>query len=171
MSDSGTPEQEKPDFSRLEELQREKEEVDRKIEELERELEREKEELERENIELRRNWKCEDCVREIQEYVDQGKLPQSALADVQRLVDEVLQSSATPPQSSTKKSKRPRCSHLGCKAAPFIGADCDYCQNRFCSRHRLPESHSCSNLQTVREIEKARNEAKVRGEATKQTKI
>ncbi|KGG50681.1 ubiquitin [Mitosporidium daphniae] len=52
----------------------------------------------------------------------------------------------TGPNSSTKKSAR-RCPVDGCqsKPAPIVG-ECRYCSSKFCSTHRLPESHMCTGL-------------------------
>lgn len=44
--------------------------------------------------------------------------------------------------------------------AKFIG-DCHYCSAKFCSRHRLPELHLCSNLQTCKKQSFESNQSKV----------
>jgi len=58
-----------------------------------------------------------------------------------------------------------RCAVEGCtdKVAKIIG-DCRYCSSSYCSRHRLPEAHTCKNLQTCREESFSKNSNKLLGE-------
>lgn len=48
-------------------------------------------------------------------------------------------------------SKKKRCFHDGCnkKVSKIIG-DCNYCNYKFCSEHRLPELHFCKNMYEVK---------------------
>mmetsp|Transcript_22455 Transcript_22455/g.45921 ORF Transcript_22455/g.45921 Transcript_22455/m.45921 type:complete len:205 (+) Transcript_22455:252-866(+) len=44
-----------------------------------------------------------------------------------------------------------RCHHPGCRQQYMaIAGDCQYCPKKFCSTHRLPEDHQCTNLVTCR---------------------
>ncbi|KAJ3213712.1 hypothetical protein HDU67_002553 [Dinochytrium kinnereticum] len=54
----------------------------------------------------------------------------------------------SPPASATPKRKVTRCA-FGCGSAAVksVGT-CRYCSAQFCSKHRLPEAHACSNLST-----------------------
>ena len=58
-----------------------------------------------------------------------------------------------------------RCAVEGCtdKVAKIIG-DCRYCSSSYCSRHRLPEAHTCKNIQSCREESFSKNSNKLLGE-------
>lgn len=60
---------------------------------------------------------------------------------------------------------RNRCWMAGCteKSARIIG-DCKYCGGAFCSKHRLPESHSCMELNSCRQRSFEKNQNKLMGE-------
>ena len=47
--------------------------------------------------------------------------------------------------------KKKRCFNDGCnkKTSKIIG-DCNYCNNKFCDKHRLPELHHCQNMCLVK---------------------
>lgn len=66
-----------------------------------------------------------------------------------------------------RKSNKPRCSKEGCKTAaqPIVG-DCGFCQQRFCGKHRMLESHNCAGLDDARQADKDRNAAKLESERT-----
>ncbi|KAI9224957.1 hypothetical protein BC828DRAFT_343306, partial [Blastocladiella britannica] len=55
-----------------------------------------------------------------------------------------------------------RCNHQGCsdKVAKIIG-DCRFCQSKFCSRHRLPEAHSCEGIDSCRQASHDRNASRL----------
>ncbi|ORX86936.1 putative ubiquitin [Basidiobolus meristosporus CBS 931.73] len=46
-----------------------------------------------------------------------------------------------------------RCSLTGCynRVVRFIG-ECQYCSQKFCSRHRIPEAHACTYLTTCKQM-------------------
>ena len=52
---------------------------------------------------------------------------------------------------SVNVSKKSRCSFGDCKkrTAKIIG-DCKYCDQKFCSMHRLPELHLCCKMNDVK---------------------
>jgi len=60
------------------------------------------------------------------------------------------------------EKKRSKCGTDGCtdKVALIVG-DCSYCQGHFCSRHRLPETHTCAALDNCRQAAFEKNQAKV----------
>ncbi|TPX37600.1 hypothetical protein SmJEL517_g00751 [Synchytrium microbalum] len=66
-----------------------------------------------------------------------------------------LPSSSDPNTTSTAPitpSKKNKCAVEGCIERPVkIIGDCRYCLNKYCSKHRLPEAHVCSGLQTCRD--------------------
>ena len=63
--------------------------------------------------------------------------------------------------------KRVRCTMPDCKdAAQRIVGDCSFCPGRFCSRHRLLESHACPGLEDCKQVEKERNKEKLERERT-----
>jgi len=49
------------------------------------------------------------------------------------------------------------------RVAKIVG-DCRYCGHHFCSKHRLPESHGCDNLQGCRQQSYEKNSSKLMGE-------
>ena len=55
-----------------------------------------------------------------------------------------------------------KCSYGDCKkqVAPVIGA-CVYCVKNFCIKHRLPESHQCTNIELCKRIANDRNSAEL----------
>lgn len=58
-----------------------------------------------------------------------------------------------------------RCTMSGCveRAAKIVG-DCRYCGHGYCSKHRLPESHECDNMQGCRQQSYEKNSSKLLGE-------
>lgn len=58
-----------------------------------------------------------------------------------------------------------RCTVLGCgeRIAKIVG-ECRYCGHGYCSRHRLPESHQCDNMQGCRQQSYEKNSSKLLGE-------
>ncbi|KAI9139786.1 hypothetical protein BKA69DRAFT_1030132 [Paraphysoderma sedebokerense] len=72
--------------------------------------------------------------------------------------------SGTPTTPSGKKASK-YCSMNDCKGlvAKVIG-DCRFCQQRFCSKHRLPESHQCENLDHCRKASFDKNAGKLLNE-------
>jgi ubiquitin C len=55
-----------------------------------------------------------------------------------------------------------KCAFEGCvkKIAVIVG-DCKFCQKKFCTQHRLPESHSCPNIQACRQQSFDKNKEKL----------
>lgn len=53
--------------------------------------------------------------------------------------------------AAAKRNKK-RCSAKNCISAPlrYVG-DCQFCNGRFCSKHRLLEQHDCINLQNCKQ--------------------
>ncbi|KAI9224959.1 hypothetical protein BC828DRAFT_216144 [Blastocladiella britannica] len=64
--------------------------------------------------------------------------------------------------ATVRKISNTRCNHQGCtdKVAKIIG-DCRFCASKFCSRHRLPESHACEGIDSCRQASFDKN-AKLR---------
>jgi len=60
-----------------------------------------------------------------------------------------------------------RCS----SAAIRIVGDCPHCSASFCGRHRLPEDHACTGLQSCRDAAFLKNKEKLESERTIGTKI
>jgi hypothetical protein len=58
-----------------------------------------------------------------------------------------------------------RCAVENCpdRIAKIVG-ECRYCGQGYCSRHRLPESHSCDNLQCCRQESYEKNSSKLLNE-------
>lgn len=56
-----------------------------------------------------------------------------------------------------KKCSLPECAD---RAVKIIG-HCRYCEEQFCGKHRLPETHACRNLKSCREASHQQNESKL----------
>ncbi|KAK5086647.1 hypothetical protein LTS08_007057 [Lithohypha guttulata] len=76
-------------------------------------------------------------------------------------------STPTSTKPAARKSNKPRCTKDGCKAPaqPIVG-DCGFCQQRFCGKHRMLESHNCPGLADARQADKDRNTARLEHERT-----
>jgi small subunit ribosomal protein S27Ae len=78
-------------------------------------------------------------------------------------------------QTKTTPSKKgTRCSYTqaGCtdRAVKIVG-ECRYCSQKFCGKHRLPESHFCANMVKCREEAAGRNADKLLGERCVSEKV
>ncbi|KAJ1494972.1 ubiquitin-related domain-containing protein [Baffinella frigidus] len=64
------------------------------------------------------------------------------------------------------------CDCEGCsdRVAMIIG-DCKYCKHRFCTAHRLPETHSCAAMGACKQVAFDRNGAKLLGEKCVAAKV
>lgn len=56
------------------------------------------------------------------------------------------------------------------KVLKLIGF-CNYCKNNYCSKHRLPETHMCENLQTIKTNQRTLLETRLENEKTINSKI
>ncbi|KAF9532283.1 hypothetical protein CPB83DRAFT_759562 [Crepidotus variabilis] len=56
-------------------------------------------------------------------------------------------------------------------AALRIVGECAHCRAAFCSSHRLPEHHDCSNLEDCRQQAFDRNKSKLESERTVASKM
>ncbi|KAF9052977.1 hypothetical protein BJ165DRAFT_827258 [Panaeolus papilionaceus] len=56
-------------------------------------------------------------------------------------------------------------------AALRIVGECPHCRAQFCSSHRLPEHHECSNLEDCRQQAFERNKTKLESERTVASKM
>ncbi|ERF75765.1 hypothetical protein EPUS_01595 [Endocarpon pusillum Z07020] len=76
-------------------------------------------------------------------------------------------SGTSTPTTTTAVRRKPRCAHPPCKAAAqAITGDCGFCQKRFCSKHRMLESHACEGLEDAKKAERDRNREKLENERT-----
>jgi len=66
------------------------------------------------------------------------------------------------PQQLSYKNPRLKCAFGDCLKKPIlIIGNCKFCSNKYCAQHRLPESHSCSNMTDCRQQSFDRNKAKL----------
>lgn len=74
--------------------------------------------------------------------------------------------------SSTPNSKKNKCFLTDCheRVVKIVGT-CRYCTNNFCGKHRLPESHTCENIQYCRQQSFEKNSSKLMGEKCVADKI
>lgn len=101
-------------------------------------------------------------------FCDQKLTNPSAPLDSYKIVNNSTISLVLPsPPSPAPALQKPkgRCGFSDCleRVAKIIG-DCKYCTESFCSRHRLPESHSCNNLKGCKQESFKRNSVKLFGE-------
>ena len=63
--------------------------------------------------------------------------------------------------------KKIRCHFKDCKekAQPIVG-ECGFCNERYCGKHRLLESHECSGLEDCKDEARERNKERLEGERT-----
>lgn len=84
-------------------------------------------------------------------------------------------SSSSSSKSSSKsrsKSKSKKCSFHNCNSTPLrIVGDCQFCQGKFCSKHRLLESHNCKGLKICKDKCYERNALKLQSEQTVASKV
>ncbi|GMM32434.1 Tmc1 protein [Martiniozyma asiatica (nom. inval.)] len=73
---------------------------------------------------------------------------------------------------SKSKSKSKRCSFNDCSSTPLrLVGDCQLCQGKFCSVHRLLESHYCKGLKGWKDTCFERNASKLQQEQTVASKV
>jgi hypothetical protein len=100
-----------------------------------------------------------------------------------RTEESITPSSLTPPASETGKRKRPsdesssasaspkasparklskKCAFVGCsKRSVVIIGDCKFCNEKFCSSHRLVEDHKCTATASCRQASFDKNASKL----------
>lgn len=54
------------------------------------------------------------------------------------------------PKKKTKKRKAVKCLCCSSPVSLVVG-ECSWCNKKFCSHHRLPESHFCTELQRCKD--------------------
>jgi len=65
-----------------------------------------------------------------------------------------------------------KCAFSDCSQRPILlVGDCIYCNGKFCGSHRLPETHSCPNLQACRMEAFNKNKAKLEKEKCVASKV
>jgi hypothetical protein len=89
------------------------------------------------------------------------------------LDEKIMKKSKSKSKSKSRtKSKSKKCSFLNCTSAPLrMVGDCQFCQGKFCSKHRLLESHNCSGLKTCKDKSYERNALKLQSEQTVASKV
>lgn len=78
----------------------------------------------------------------------------------------ILPATGTPSAAvSIPMAPKSRCAVAECsgRIAKIVG-ECRYCGHGYCSRHRLPESHQCDNMQGCRQQSYEKNSSKLLGE-------
>jgi hypothetical protein len=117
-----------------------------------------------------------DLDSECNQTVDTDPIIQneSAIADDEDLT-EISAIKKTRSKSRTKsrtKSKSKKCTFQNCTSAPLrMVGDCQFCQGKFCSKHRLLESHNCSGLKICKDKSYERNALKLQSEQTVASKV
>lgn len=57
------------------------------------------------------------------------------------------------------------------KKIGLLGFECNYCHNKYCSLHRLPEDHKCTCMNDLQNKYKEAAKEKLLSEATKVNKV
>lgn len=84
----------------------------------------------------------------------------------------ILQQKKTKKSKSRSKSKSKKCSFLNCTSTPLrMVGDCQFCQGKYCSKHRLLESHNCKGLKICKDKCYERNALKLQSEQTVASKV
>lgn len=93
--------------------------------------------------------------------------------DHELLVHHKKSKSRSRSKSRTKsKSKSKKCSFPDCTSAPLrMVGDCQFCHGKFCSKHRLLESHNCKDLKICKDKCYERNALKLQSEQTVASKV
>ena len=73
---------------------------------------------------------------------------------------------------SKSKSKSKKCffDHCTSNQLRMVG-DCQFCQGKFCSKHRLLENHNCSGLKICKDKSYERNALKLQSEQVVTSKV
>lgn len=75
-------------------------------------------------------------------------------------------------KSRSSKSKSKKCTFPNCNSLPLrMVGDCQLCQGKFCSKHRLLESHLCKGLKSWKDTCFERNAIKLQSEQTVAPKV
>ncbi|KAJ3010335.1 hypothetical protein HKX48_007458 [Thoreauomyces humboldtii] len=82
------------------------------------------------------------------------------------------QPAAAPSQQPPPTRKVNKCKMSGCsdKVVKIVGT-CRYCTHNFCAKHRLPEAHSCQEMQTCKQAAHSNLAGKLLGEKCVASKV
>ena len=64
-----------------------------------------------------------------------------------------------------------RCSCADCKQKVALVGHCNHCSSDFCLKHRLPEDHSCAQMEAVKKQARDSNATKLMSERTVERKV
>lgn len=98
----------------------------------------------------------------------------SAILDDDEIGSEsqIVKKSKSSKSKSRSKSKSKKCNFSNCTSTPLrIVGDCQFCQGKFCSKHRLLESHNCKGLKICKDKCYERNALKLQSEQTVASKV
>lgn len=115
---------------------------------------------------------CEESINILPVGSNASSLVQSLPKSLGNITSMGSLSLVAPPPILSRSSKTIKCSMDQCtdRIAKIIG-DCRYCKLRFCAKHRLPESHQCSDISTCRQESFERNSSKLLDEKCVADKI
>ncbi|TID15448.1 hypothetical protein CANINC_004414 [Pichia inconspicua] len=92
--------------------------------------------------------------------------------DINDTIISINSKSGKTKSKSRSKSKSKKCSFLNCTSTPLrMVGDCQHCQGKFCSKHRLLESHNCKGLKIYKDKCYERNALKLQSEQTVASKV
>jgi len=96
--------------------------------------------------------------------VDTDTISQSGLKEYSEVVSDFVQPKL--------KAGGKHCAFGSCSKKPLSGlGDCKYCSGKYCAVHRLPEQHSCANLQDCKNASFNKNKEKLLSEKCSSIKI
>lgn len=92
--------------------------------------------------------------------------------DINDTIISINSKSGKTKSKSRSKSKSKKCSFLNCTSTPLrMVGDCQHCQGKYCSKHRLLESHNCKGLKIYKDKCYERNALKLQSEQTVASKV
>lgn len=75
------------------------------------------------------------------------------------------------PQEKPKKKSKKLCQYKSCTSPHSIIGDCSFCFKKFCTRHRLLESHDCEHYREVQRDYHLRNAKQLESQQTVVSKV
>lgn len=73
--------------------------------------------------------------------------------------------------SKPKKKSKKLCQYKNCTSPHSIIGDCSFCFKKFCTRHRLLESHDCEHYREVQKDYHMRNAKQLQSQQTVVSKV
>lgn len=104
--------------------------------------------------------------------IDDAQSPSSSSNESPITPPSSVKKSSKSSKSKSSKSKSKKChfDHCTSNQLRMVG-DCQFCQGKFCSKHRLLENHNCSGLKVCKDKSYERNALKLQSEQIVTSKV